>query len=292
MKFKDSFLTVSIILIFIGLYLFSIIAVGFKKIEKNWPEYRCNPILMPFAAQFGHDPIENFTHCIGSIQSNMMGFFLQPIHFIVSMLGDFGGVISEAIQKIRELQNFIRKGIAGITGDIFGIFMNILIQFQRLIMGIKDLIGKILGTATVIMYLINSQMLLGESIWGGPIGGVLKTLCFHPETPLKLKDGSKTTMKDIKLGAILENGSRVKAVLRIEGGKEHPFYKIYSETLKTYIYVTAEHQIEDPKTHKFIYVQDYDKAERTLKFSPELSCLVTDNHLIPVGEFTFWDWED
>ena len=292
MKFKDSFLSVTIILIFIGLYLFSIVAVGLKKIEKEWPEYRCNPVMMPFAAQFGHDPVENFTQCIGSIQKNMMGFFLQPIHFIISMLGDFGGVISEAIQKIRELQNFIRNGITGITGDIFGIFMNILIQFQRLIMGIKDLIMKILGAATVIMYLINSQMLLGESIWKGPIGGVLRTLCFHPETPLKLQDKTTVSMKDIKLGSILENGSRVKAILRIEGGKEHPFYKIYSKKLKRYIYVTAEHQIQNPDTKKFIFVQDYDKAEKTTEFSEELSCLVTDDHLIPIGEFTFWDWED
>ena len=133
---------------------------------------------------------------------------------------------------------------------------------------------------------------VGDGEKNSTSNSVLKTLCFDPDTMLKLKDGTITKMKDIELGAILENGSKVKAVLRIEGGKEHPFYKIYSETLKAYIYVTAEHQIEDPKTHKFIYVQDYEKAERTLKFSPELSCLVTDNHLIPIGEFTFWDWED
>ena len=24
----------------------------------------------------------------------------------------------------------------------------------------------------------------------------------------------------------------------------------------------------------------------------ELSCLITSNHGIPIGEFTFWDWED
>lgn len=292
MKFKDSFLALLIIGLFIGMYLFSLVAVGLKKIEQNWPEYRCNPIVMPFSSQFGHDPIENFTFCISNIQSNMMGFFLQPIHFIVSMLGDFGGVIAEAIQKIRELQNFIRNGVAGITGDIMGIFMNILIQFQRLIMGIKDLISKIMGTATVVLYLVNSQMLLGESIWKGLPGQVLRTLCFHPDTPLKLKNGKYVKMKDIKLGSILENGSRVKAVLRIEGGKEQPFYKIHSKILKSDIFVTAEHQIKNPNTGEFIYVQDYDKAEETTEFSEELSCLVTDNHLIPIGEYTFWDWED
>ena len=292
MKFKDSFLTLLIFFIFIGMYLFSIVAVGLKNIEKDWPEYRCNPIMMPFASQFGHDPMKNFTFCISSIQSNMMGFFLQPIHFVVSMLGNFGGIIAEAIQKIRELQHFIRNGIAGITGDIFGIFMNILIQFQKLIMGIKDLIAKIMGTAQVVLYLVNSQMLLGESIWKGEIGDVLRTLCFHPDTSLKLKNGRYVKMKNIPLGSILENGSKVKAVLRIDGGPEQPFYKIYSEKLEKYIYVTAEHHMKHPKTGEFIYVQNYDKAKKTTEYSKELSCLVTDNHLIPIGEYTFWDWVD
>ena len=33
-------------------------------------------------------------------------------------------------------------------------------------------------------------------------------------------------------------------------------------------------------------------AEKTNKYSDTLSCLITSNHIIPVGEFTFWDWED
>tara|TARA_B110000444_G_scaffold154767_1_gene144881 strand:+ start:71 stop:949 length:879 start_codon:yes stop_codon:yes gene_type:complete len=292
MKFKDSFLALLIIVIFLCMFLFSVLSVGLKKIEKKWPEYRCNPVAMPFAAQFGHDPVKNFVSCISSIQTNMMGFFLQPIHFVVSMLGELGGIITKAIQKIRELQNFVRDAVSGITGDIFGVFMNVLIQFQRLIMGIKDLVAKILGTSMVIMYLINSQMLLGKSIMKGPIGGVLRALCFHPETELKLKSGESVMMKDIKLGAILENGSKVKAVLRIDGGKEHLFYKIYSEKTKKFIYVTAEHKIKHPESDKFINVEDYKGAIKTDEYSEELSCLVTDNHLIPIGEHIFWDWED
>ena len=291
MKFKDSFLALLIIVIFICMYLFSILAVGLKKIEKKWPQYRCNPVAMPFAAQFGHDPVKNFVSCISSIQTNMMGFFLQPIHFVVSMLGELGGIITIAINKIRELQNYVRDAVSGITGDIFGVFMNVLIQFQVLIMGIKDLVAKILGTATVIMYLINSQMLLGKSVMNGPIGKVLEALCFHPETELKLQSGEIVLMKDIKLGAILENGSKVKAVLRIDGGKEHMFYKIYSEKTKKFIFVTAEHKIKNPNGN-FINVRDYEKAIKTEEFSEELSCLVTDDHLIPIGEYTFWDWED
>ncbi len=291
MKFKDIFLSVFIILVFIGLYLVTVASNGMKKIKKEWPLYRCNPVVMPFAHYFGQDPMENFTHCIVNIQSNMMSFFLAPIHFITSMLGDFGGVLSGAMQELRHLQNFIRNGISGITGDIFGIFSNILIQFQKLIMGIKDLISKIVGFAAVIVYLIRGQILLGESIWNGPIGQLMRALCFHRETPLKLKSGKVVKMKDVELGDILENGSEVKAVLRIKGDEYNPFYRIWSEKLNEYIYVTGEHHIRNDD-NKFIFVQDYEKAEKTELYDNELSCLVTSDHLIPIGEYTFWDWED
>mgnify|MGYP000536271059 CR=1 FL=1 len=33
-------------------------------------------------------------------------------------------------------------------------------------------------------------------------------------------------------------------------------------------------------------------AEKTNIQDDILSCLVTENHTIPVGEFIFWDWED
>ncbi len=37
---------------------------------------------------------------------------------------------------------------------------------------------------------------------------------------------------------------------------------------------------------------DYDKAIKTELWDKELSCLVTSNNLIPIGEYIFWDWED
>ncbi len=33
-------------------------------------------------------------------------------------------------------------------------------------------------------------------------------------------------------------------------------------------------------------------AIKTEDYDEELSCLITSSHQIPVGEFTFWDWED
>ena len=40
----------------------------------------------------------------------------------------------------------------------------------------------------------------------------------------------------------------------------------------------------------FIGVINAQSDERD--YDEELSCLITSSHQIPVGEFTFWDWED
>ena len=47
-----------------------------------------------------------------------------------------------------------------------------------------------------------------------------------------------------------------------------------------------------PTTKKFIPVEEYEKATITNSWTNEMSCLVTSNNRIPIGEYTFWDWED
>ena len=78
MKFSDMFLALLILTLFIAMFSISFFSNKLSNIKKNWPEYRCNPMYMPLASQFGFDPVENFTYCIGSMQSNSMGFFYNP----------------------------------------------------------------------------------------------------------------------------------------------------------------------------------------------------------------------
>ena len=295
MRFKDIFLAILILILFLALYIFSILSVGFKKIRKDWPEYRCNPMVMPFASYFGHSAAETFTSCIATTMSGMMGFFLSPIHFIMSMLGGLGGTITSAMNEIRELQNFIRNGIMGIDGDIMGIFMNILIQFQRLIIDIKDLLAKTMGVTVVIMDLISGAMLTGQSIWAGPPGDILRALCFSQQTPIKLQNGKYKLIKNIHLGDILCNGSKVLGTLQLQGDRENPYYKLWSKELNDFIYVTGEHKIlvaERDNFSNYIQISEYKEAIKTTLYDRELSCLITSNHRIPVGEHIFWDWED
>ena len=108
--------------------------------------------------------------------------------------------------------------------------------------------------------------------------------CFSPETLIKLQNGDEVAMKDLKLGDVLVNGSVVKATMKIKNDND-PYYKLPGS-----IHVTGSHYIKDGD--KYVQVKDFPGAELTTQTDPVVSCLVTDDHKIPVGDFIFWDWED
>jgi hypothetical protein len=113
--------------------------------------------------------------------------------------------------------------------------------------------------------------------------------CFSPETLVKLQNGNEVAMKDLKLGDVLINGSIVNGVMNILN-ETNPYYKIHSSELDRDIFVTGSHYIKDGKVYKA--VKNFSGAEVTTKIDREVSCLITSDHKIPVGEFVFWDWED
>jgi len=113
--------------------------------------------------------------------------------------------------------------------------------------------------------------------------------CFSPETPIQLRSGKMVLIKNLKLGDTLINGSVVDAVMKIKNYND-PYYKIYSPELKKDIYVTGKHYVRDGV--KYVQVKNLPNAKPTNKVDDVVSCLVTSDHKIPVGNMMFWDWED
>ena len=66
MKTSDLTLSAIIIFMFLLLYIFNFLVAGIQRIKANWPHYRCQPTIMPFAGLFGHNASENFAYCIQS----------------------------------------------------------------------------------------------------------------------------------------------------------------------------------------------------------------------------------
>ena len=174
MKLSDIFNSLLIIGVFIGIYLYSLLKVELKNIENNWPKYRCNPAVMPFAGSFGHDAGKNFTYCIQSMQGNYMGYLLTPLHYITSVLGNMIGDVMKDINYVRMKIVSVVKNIMKVVADIFSIFINMMIEFQRMIIKIKDLVGKLTGTMISLIYIMSGGMMAGTSIMAGPIGDTLR----------------------------------------------------------------------------------------------------------------------
>jgi len=124
--------------------------------------------------------------------------------------------------------------------------------------------------------------------------------CFDPETRVKTQSGELVAMKDLELNTILKNGTRVVSVMKINnidnrGGVIHKMYEIDGGEQKDLVYVTGSHLVYDPVIQQYVAVNNLRGVKPSRiseKSCPVLSCLITTNHTIPIGEWIFHDWED
>lgn len=281
----------------------NILSVGIKNIKNNWPTYRCNPVVMPFASIFGQDPVTNFTYCIQTMQSSYMDYLLQPVNYNLSSVANIGSVITDSMNSARAFINNLRNFITDIIQNVFGVFLNILIEFQRIMVEIKDMVAKLVGILATLMYTVEGSMYTMQSTWNGAPGKMVKSLqglCFNPDTEVLCKDGSKYAMKDLPLGCELENGAVVQSIMRIsnrtlDGSQREQMYHVI--TKEGIIEVSGSHLIYHGEVDRFITVKELSdmcpEACVIVNNSPEeLSCLITSNHTIPIKGKIFHDWED
>lgn len=259
------------------------------EIKKNWPEYRCNPLYLPLSDNM----TEDFTYCVQNTQINLMGYIMQPFTYLINSLTSMGGNFSDNLNGIRGMISSIRTFIRNIVEDIFAVFLNLVIEFQVIMIGIKDMMGKLIGIMVTLMYMLDGSVMTMKSAWSGPPGQMVQALsCFHPQTLIRLKNGKVVSIQDVPLGSILENGGKVFAVMKIDNSGE-PLYKIKGGVNNEFIYVTGSHFIYDKGSKKFIKVSESSIATREENITVDwYSSLLTTDNKIQIGDHTFWDWED
>jgi len=297
MQFESILRTIIVLGCFAIIILFTTLSVGFSQLKDQWPMIRCNPMAMPFASAFGFDTSENFTYCVQDMQTKYLTYLLQPLNYNFGVIGTIASSTLESLDNVRKFLSNIRTFIGDIVGGIFGVFLNILVEVQRLTINIKDMIAKLVGILAVVMYTIDGSMKTLNSTWRGPPGQLVSALCFHPKTKVMLKNGKIVMMKNIKLNSVLQNGSVVNAVLTISntdtiGNYKEKLYSIKGGVNKSCILVTGSHLILDPTTNKYIQVKDFNESIVSETICDTFSCLVTSDHTIPIGTRIFHDWED
>ena len=300
MTFSDWSRFILVLLIFVFLHCFIILAVQIENIKKNWPQWKCNPMVMPFARVFGHDEYDNFTQCIGTMQSDYMGFLLQPVSFDLSMItslaSDFTDGLSGGFELISNIQGLLNK----VFKVIYTAFFSIIVEFQKMIINIKDTFGKVTAVVSMFQHILSGLSDLMASLENGTPGKVINAVCFAPETIIQTHNGDFVKMQDIELNTILKNGSKVVSVMNISNVDSHgkiinQMYEIVNGENNEKIYVTGCHLVYDPILKDYIKVSELnigDKCKQSNNECRTLSCLITSDHSIPIGEWIFHDWED
>ena len=285
---SDWFNFVYVNMAYLALIFVISIFLRLQEIRKNWPKYRCNPVYMPFA----DDVSKNFAFCVQNMQANYMGYLLQPIWSTISSMQSMATDTLGSLQNFRKMIAFIRDSFGGIMGSVMGIFVNLVFEFQKITIAIKDSVAKLSGTVVTFMYMMDGVRMTLGSVWSGPPGQMTRSLCFHPETLVTLQDGEKKAMKNVCLGNVLNNGSRVIGTMCIANENEEAMFRVPIQSDGSSVLVTGAHYILNCNMGKYIRVRDHPDAVPVRDVPTEFACLITDDHKICIGDREFWDWDD
>jgi len=154
--------TFILILIFFLAISYYYVYNNIDPIKSDWINQRCKPNVMPFAGLINPpDPNKmsafeftqnNFSNCIQTILSDIIGIFLAPFYYLIDVLTKIFESIYSAVQSIRTVLNSIRTAVMGMTSEIMGKILNFLIPLQQLLIKIRDMISKTQGIMTAGVY--------------------------------------------------------------------------------------------------------------------------------------------
>lgn len=292
MRLYDILMVLLIFTIFGILIGHKSVSVKVNDISDDWPQQRCNPLFMPFAS----DPVGNFTFCIQKAQKEFMDDLMVPMNHSMGVFGNTINGVLDSVNSVRKFMNYLRNSIINIVHGIYSVFLNIIIEFQRSTIAVKDMIGKMMGIMVSLIYMVDGSVKTAEATWNGPPGKLIRGLCFDKNTLLKCKNGTYKTIENIKLGTVLKDGSEIIGKLTLnnvndDGTFREKFYRFRDGEKETSIYVTPLHFIM-MQDGSWNYVKNHQQALETTYKTDVLHCLITNTNKIPIGNFVFHDWED
>tara|TARA_A100001015_G_C14993986_1_gene715322 strand:- start:724 stop:1884 length:1161 start_codon:yes stop_codon:yes gene_type:complete len=279
---SDASLTIITFVLYIAVFIITLITAKIENIKKNWDKYRCNPIIMPFAGFFDKDPEENSVQCNVGQSSSIIKSLLVPFQQIQQANIDFTEQLKGDSDGIQNTQEQNRGIMASITSGIFGRFNNILITVDTGITAMKDVMNRIVGMFVTFMYTFE---VLGDSMLsvGAMVDNVLSFgTCFDENTKILTKNGTYL-IKDIKPGMLLADGSQVTGVFKLNNKREI-LYNLDN------ILVTGTHTIL--YNNKWIEIKDHPDAIKLKEINKPIYCLNTTNKTIKINNHIFGDYDN
>ena len=273
-----------------------------KRINNNWPTYRCKPYVMPFAGWFvgpgSTNPATNFVECSFSMHKSFYDVLKQDF---MKMFGSLSDIVKDqqvAIQDARKMTNYMRESIKHFAQDIYQKMYDAFYRISSLFSVFMGAFGKLFklfsDTYNVLLYAYYTL----ESTWNGPIGFTARALsdiaepivdvvhffCFSPDTPILMADLTYKRAHQIQLGDTLGMKSgTVTSCMELDGtGAEMYIYR-------DCITVSGTHLVYSPdegwvRVHNSIHAHPVKWDDRSIY------CFNTTNNRIPAGSYLFADY--
>jgi hypothetical protein len=157
-------------IIFINYYYFVNVV---EVIKTDWPNQRCNPLVMPFAG-FIKKPTDmtnleftasNFNNCFNTILQDVVLIALQPIYFAINIIQEAVNNLIKAFDELRKLTKGIRDQFSSIITQIYTAMNNLVVTMIGYIVKIKDSMLKINGILTTSIYTLFGSYMAMTSLF-------------------------------------------------------------------------------------------------------------------------------
>lgn len=166
------FIVITIVVIILISYFHTMINI--QPIIDDWPNQRCKLNIIPIAGLITHPEgisaseytSQNFTYCTQNILSGITGVSVQPLTYITNALKSLANVIQRSIQSIRAMFDKVRSSMQSVSEEIMGRLINVMVPLQQIIIGFKDLLGKIQGTMTASLFTVLGSYYTLKSLMG------------------------------------------------------------------------------------------------------------------------------
>lgn len=221
-------------------------------------------------------PIVNLFIVMKSMIGKIQGTITSAIY---TLLGSYFGIKSLLLFFIGVVLKILHALVGTIAGLwVASIFLPFLIPTA---ITTTTIMGIILIPTIIIQVMMSNVMELST----GPPPGVPS--CFEGKTPVTLQDGSSVDMKSVKIGSVLNDGSRVNAVMKLSSHNQ-TIYQIGD------VIVTGNHSIHHDRMGWISVERHPDSVfiDRDAFKDPFVYCINTNTKVIKIGTYTFADWDD
>jgi len=265
-------------LLLLGLVLMFTLG-NLQEIQKNFPKYRCNPIMMPFASLLGFNAKDNFNFCLSSIFNGKAAEIFGPIY---NLLGGFTQIVKLIVDVALGIRKLFSNFLMGVNGfvrsvrdRIQGLMFNIRMSFLK----INSLMGRVYGTMYAVIWMGVSAMTAGFNIADNDLVRFLFEFCFDPDTPIQLEDGSFVPISHVRIGtrlAALADTSVPVVTSRFEfQGDKTPMVNVHGVVMSASHYVKAG--------ESWVPAEEHPEAIPAASV-PKLICLNVSGHTFMVGK--------